>query len=104
VGIQVVETWTAGTVAAVPDILGACGVDGGLVVVWELVSDHGLEMRDSRLVGFLAMGLWVDSRISGWRVQIGVSLSVHNQSAIKFSLVVGSSCDVYQAFGISKIN
>jgi hypothetical protein len=89
--------------AAVPDILGVCGVDGGLVVS-ELVSVCGSAARDSRLAGFPVMGLWATSKISCRRVQIGVSLSVCSQFAIKFPLAMGSSCSGYQSFGISKIN
>jgi hypothetical protein len=98
----VTETWTAG-VAAVPDIFGVFGVDGGLVVL-ELVSVDGSAARDSRLAGFPVMGLWAASKISCWRVQIGVGLSVRSRFAIKFPLVVGSSCSGYRSFGISKIN
>jgi hypothetical protein len=65
----------------VPDIMGVCGVDGGLVVL-ELVSVSGLAARDSRLVGFPVMGLWAARRISCRRVLIGVVLSVHSQFAI----------------------
>jgi hypothetical protein len=68
----------AETAAVVLDILGVCGVGGGLVVVEELVSDHGPETRDSRSAGFPVMGSWVDSRIPCQRVWIGVSLSVHS--------------------------
>jgi hypothetical protein len=51
----VTEMWTAG-VAAISDILGVCGVDGGLVVL-ELVSVGGSAARDSlRLAGFPVMG------------------------------------------------
>jgi hypothetical protein len=89
--------------AVILDILGVCGVDGGLVVL-ELVSVDGLAARDSRLVGYPVTGSWVASKISCRRVQIGVGLSVHSQFAIKFPLVVGSSCSGYQSFGISKIN
>jgi hypothetical protein len=70
------ETWTAG-VAAIPDILGICRVDGGLVVL-ELVSVDGSVARDSRLVGFPVMGSWAARRISWQRVWIGVGLSVHS--------------------------
>jgi hypothetical protein len=45
-----------GGVVAVLDILGVCGVDGGLVVL-ELVSVCGSAVRDLRLAGFLVMGL-----------------------------------------------
>jgi hypothetical protein len=87
------EMWTAGA-AAIPDMFGVCGVDSGLVVL-ELVSVDGLAARDSlRLVGFPVMGSWADRRISCWRVRIGVGLSVCSRFAIKFPLVVGSSCDV----------
>jgi hypothetical protein len=65
-------------------------------VVFELVSVDGSAARDSlRLVGFPVMGSWAARRISCWRVQIGVSLSVCSRFAIKFHLVVGSSCSVY---------
>jgi hypothetical protein len=84
----VMETWTAGA-AAISDILGVCGVDGGLVVL-ELVSVGGLAVRDSlRLAGFPVTGLWVAKRISCRRVRIGVGLSVHSRLAIKFPLAVG---------------
>jgi hypothetical protein len=97
------ETWTAGA-AAIPDILGVCGVDGRLVVL-ELVSVDGSAVRDSlRLAGFPVTGSWAARRISCWRVRMGVSLSVHSQFAIKFPLVVGSSWSGYRSFGISKIN
>jgi hypothetical protein len=67
------ETWTAGAVA-IPDILGVCGVDGGLVV-FELVS----VARDLlRLAGFPVMGSWAARRISCWRVWMGVGLSVRS--------------------------
>jgi hypothetical protein len=89
----VTETWTAGA-AAIPDILGVCGVDGGLVVL-ELVSASGSAGRDSRLAGFPVTGSWVASRISCQRVWIGVGLSIHSRFAIKFPLVVGSSCSGY---------
>jgi hypothetical protein len=92
----------AGAVA-IPDILGVCGVDGRLVVL-ELVSVGGSVARYLRLVGSPVMGLWVASRMSCWRVWIGVGLSVHSQFAIKFPLMVGSSCSGYRSFGISKIN
>jgi hypothetical protein len=49
-------------------------------------------------------GSWAASKISCWRVQIGVGLSIRSQFAIKFPLAVGSSCSGYQSFGISKIN
>jgi hypothetical protein len=95
--------WTAGMVA-VPDMFGVCGVDGGLVV-FELVSVDGSAARDSsRLAGFPVTGLWAARRISCRRVQIGVGLSVRSRFAIKFPLVVGSSCSGYQSFGISKIS
>jgi hypothetical protein len=101
--MQVTETWTAGA-ATISDILGVCGVDGGLVVL-ELVSVDGSAARDSlRLAGFPVMGSWAASKISCWRVRIGVGLSVCSQFAIKFPLVVGSSCSGYRSFGISKIN
>jgi hypothetical protein len=61
--------------AVIPDILGVCRVDGGLVVS-ELVSVDGSAARDSRLVGFPVMGLWAARRISCRRVRIGVGLSV----------------------------
>jgi hypothetical protein len=70
----VTETWTAGAVA-IPDILGVCGVDGGLVVL-ELVSVDGSAARDLRLAGFPVMGPWAARRISCRRVRIGVGLSV----------------------------
>jgi hypothetical protein len=73
-------------------------------VVLELVSVSGSVVRDSRLAGFPVMGSWAARRISCWRVQIGVGLSGHNQFAIKFHLMVGSSCSGYRSFGISKIN
>jgi hypothetical protein len=92
-----------GREATIPDIMSVCRVDGGLVVL-ELVSVGGSMVRDSRLAGFPVMGLWVASRISCWRVWIGVGLSVHSRFAIKFPLVVGSSCSGYRSFGISKIN
>jgi hypothetical protein len=41
---------------AVPDILGVCRVSRGLVVMSELVSDHGLKPRDLRLAGFMVTG------------------------------------------------
>jgi hypothetical protein len=72
----VTETWTAGAVAAIPDILGDCRVDGGLVVL-ELVSVDGSAARDSlRLAGFPVMGSWAARRISCQRVWMGVGLSV----------------------------
>jgi hypothetical protein len=40
-----------------PDISGVWGVGGGLVVVLGLDSGLGSEVRDSRSVGFLVMGL-----------------------------------------------
>jgi hypothetical protein len=89
----VTETWTAGA-AVIPDMFGTCGVNGGLVVL-ELVSVDGSTVRDSRLAGFPVMGLWAARRISCWRVQIGVGLSVRSRFAIKFPLVVGSSCSGY---------
>jgi hypothetical protein len=101
VGIQVTEMWTAGAVV-IPDMFGVCGVDGGLVVL-ELVSVDGSAARDSRLAGFLVMGLWAARRISCRRVWIRVGLSVHSRFAIKFPLTVGSSCSVYRSFWISKI-
>jgi hypothetical protein len=85
--------WTAGA-AAIPDILGVCGMDGGLVVL-ELVSVDGSAARDSRLAGFPVTGLSVARRISCQRVQIGVGMSVSSRLAIKFPLAVGSSCSVY---------
>jgi hypothetical protein len=97
------EMWMAGA-AVIPDILGVCGVDRGLVVL-ELVFVDGLVARDSlRLVGFPVMGLWVARRISCRRVRIEVGLSVHSRFAIKFPVVVGSSCSVYCSFWISKMN
>jgi hypothetical protein len=90
-------------VAVIPDIMGVCGVDRGLVVL-ELVSVDGSAARDSRLAGFPVMGSQVARRISCWRVWIGVSLSVCSQFAIKIPLMVGSSCSGYRSFGISKIN
>jgi hypothetical protein len=54
-----------------------CRMDSGLVVL-ELVSIDGSAVRDSRLVGFPVMGSWVASKISCWRVQIEVGLSVHS--------------------------
>jgi hypothetical protein len=78
----------------IPNILGVCGVDGGLVVL-ELVSVSGLAVRVSRLAGFPVMGSWAARRIFCWRVQIGVGLSVRSRFAIKFPLVVGSSCNGY---------
>jgi hypothetical protein len=94
----------AGAVAAIPDILGDCGVGRGLVVL-ELVSVDGLAARDSlRLAGFLVTGSWAARRISCQRVRMGVGLSVHSRLAIKFPLAVGSSCSGYRSFGISKIN
>jgi hypothetical protein len=92
--MRVMETWMVGA-AAIPDILGVCGVDGGLVVL-ELVSVDGSVARDLlRLAGFPVMGSWAARRISCQRVRMGVSLSVHSQFAIKFPLVVGSSCSGY---------
>jgi hypothetical protein len=88
--------------AAVPDIFGVCGVDGRLVVL-ELVSVDGSAARDSRLVGFPVMGSWAASKISCWRVWIGVGLSVRSRFAIKFPLAVGSSCSGYLSFGISQV-
>jgi hypothetical protein len=41
--------------AAIPDILGICGVDRGLVVL-ELVSVGSSVARDSRLAGFPVTG------------------------------------------------
>jgi hypothetical protein len=68
----------AGAAVAIPDTLGDCGVDSGLVVL-ELVSVDGSAVRDSlRLVGFLVMGSWAARRISCWRVWMGVGLSVHS--------------------------
>jgi hypothetical protein len=96
------EMWMAGA-AVIPDISGVCGVDGGLVVL-ELVSVDGSTVRDLRLAGSPVMGSWVARRISCWRVQIGIGLSVRSQLAIKFPLAVGSSCSGYQSFGISKIS
>jgi hypothetical protein len=53
--MRVMEMWMAGA-AAIPDISGVCGVDGGLVVL-ELVSVGGSAARDSlRLAGFPVMG------------------------------------------------
>jgi hypothetical protein len=78
----------------VPDILGVGRVDRGLVVS-ELVSIGGSAARDLRLAGFPVIRLWAASRISCQRVWIRVSLSVCNQFAIKFPLVVGSSCSGY---------
>jgi hypothetical protein len=98
----VTERWTAGA-AAIPDMFGACGVDGGLVVL-ELVSVDGSAARDLRLAGFPVTGLWVARRISCQRVQIGVSLSVCSRFAVKFPLAVGSSCSGHRSFGISKIS
>jgi hypothetical protein len=99
----VTETWTAGA-AAIPDISGVCGVDGGLVVL-ELVSVDGSAARDLlRLAGFPVTGSWAARRISCRRMRMGVSLSVRSQLAIKFPLAVGSSCSGYRSFGISKIN
>jgi hypothetical protein len=43
-------------IAMVPDMLGGCGVGGGLAMVSELVSDCGSETRDLRLAGFPVMG------------------------------------------------
>jgi hypothetical protein len=86
--------WTAGAVT-IPDILGVCGVDRGLVVL-ELVSVDGSVVRDLlRLVKFPVTGSWAARRISCRRVWIGVGLSVHSQFAIKFPLAVGSSCSGY---------
>jgi hypothetical protein len=95
----VTEIWVAGVVA-VPDILGVCGVDGGMML--ELVC--GSAARDLRLAEFPVMWSWAASQISCWRVRIGVSLSVHSRFAIEFPLAVGSSCSGYQSFRISKIN
>jgi hypothetical protein len=82
----------AGAVAAIPDILGDCGVGGGLVVL-ELVSVDSSVARDLlRLAGFPVTGSWADRRISCWRVQMGVGLSVRSRLPIKFPLAVGSSC------------
>jgi hypothetical protein len=92
----VMETWTAGA-AAIPDIFGVCGVDGGLVVL-QLVSVDGLAVRDLRLAGFPVMGSWAARRIYCWRVQIGVGLSVCSRFAIKFPLAVGSSCSGYRLY------
>jgi hypothetical protein len=103
-GIQAVETWTTRTTVAVLDILGSCGVGRGLLELLELVSDHCLEIRDLRSLGFLVIESWVDRRISCWRVRIGVSLKVCSRSAVGLPLVVGSSCSGYQSFGISKMN
>jgi hypothetical protein len=63
--------------AVIPDILGICRVDGGLVVL-ELVSVDGSAVRDLRLAGFPVMGSWAASKISCRRVRIGVDLSVHS--------------------------
>jgi hypothetical protein len=63
--------------AAIPDIFGVCGVDGGLVVL-ELVSVSGSVARDSRLAGFPVTGSWAARRISCQRVRIGVGLSVRS--------------------------
>jgi hypothetical protein len=100
--VGIPETWTAGA-AAIPDILGICGVDGGLVVL-ELVSVDGSAARDSRMVRFPVTGSWAASKISCRRVHIGVGLSVCSRFAIKFPLTVGSSCSGYRSLGISKIN
>jgi hypothetical protein len=89
--------------APIPDILGVCGVDRGLVVL-ELVSVDGSAATDSRLVGFPVTGSWAASKISCWRVRIRVGLSVRSRFAIKFPLAVGSSCSGYRSFGISKIS
>jgi hypothetical protein len=98
------ETWTAGTAAAIPDIFGDCRVGRGLVVL-ELVSVDGSAARDSlRLAGFPVTGSWAARRISCQRVRMGVGLSVCSRLAIKFPLAVGSSCSVYRSFRISKIN
>jgi hypothetical protein len=70
------ETWSAVAVV-IPDIMGICGVDGGLVVL-ELVSVDGSAARDSRLAGFPVMKSWAARRISCWRVRIGVGLSVRS--------------------------
>jgi hypothetical protein len=70
----VTETWTAGAVV-IPDIIGVYWVDRGLVVL-ELVSVSRSAARDSRLAGFPVMGSLVARRISCWRVQIWVGLSV----------------------------
>jgi hypothetical protein len=92
--MRVMETWMAGAAVAIPDILGDCRVDGGLVVL-ELASVDGSAARDSlRLARFPVMGSWVARRISCRRVRIGVGLSVHSRFAIKFPLAVGSSCGV----------
>jgi hypothetical protein len=100
----VTEMWTAGAAAAIPDIFGDCGVGGGLVVL-ELESVDGLVVRDSlRLSGFPVMGSWAARRISCRRVRMGVGLSVCSRLAIKFPLVVGSSCGGYRFCRISKIN
>jgi hypothetical protein len=88
---------------AIPDILGACGVDGGLVVL-ELVSVDGSAARDSRLAGCPVTEMWGASKISCRRVRIGVGLSVCSRFAIKLPLTVGSSCSGYRSFGISKIS
>jgi hypothetical protein len=53
----VMKTWMAGTAAgALPDILDAWGVGGGLVLVLGLDSVLGSEVRDSRLAGFPVTG------------------------------------------------
>jgi hypothetical protein len=68
----------AGAVVAIPDILGDCGVGGGLVVL-ELVSVGGSAARDSsRLAGFPVTGSWAASKISCQRVWIGVGLSIRS--------------------------
>jgi hypothetical protein len=100
--MRVTETWTAGA-AAIYDMFGVCGVDSGVVVL-ELVSVDGSVVRDSRLAEFPVVGSWAARRISCWRVRIGVGLSVHSRFAVKFPLMVGSSCSGYQSFGISKIS
>jgi hypothetical protein len=92
----------AGAAAVLPDILGDCGVDGGLVVL-ELVSVDGSVARDSlRLVGFPVMGSWAARRISCQRVRIGVGLRVRSRFAIKFPLAMGSSCSGYRSCGSAR--
>jgi hypothetical protein len=55
--MQVMETWMAGMAAGVlPDISGAWGVGGGLVLVLGLDLVLGSEVRDLRLAGFLVTG------------------------------------------------
>jgi hypothetical protein len=55
--MRVMETWTAGTAAAVlPDMSGVWGVGGGPVVVSGLDSELGSEARDSRSAGFPVTG------------------------------------------------